>query len=166
MAAAEGKEKADEVLLDNDKEIEHEVWGPISRNQTLLFTRILILKVLLSLDVEYRVQTRLCLESSVNHKEGNRTSFFVKLCIKVNTNRQKGPRTTMKELTYFGKVVSYLRYTFPDRSSKLLSLVNVFDVKTNKDSLWQYKTPSAVYKIKVVNADEIVSFLAVHLVYY
>ena len=31
MAAAEGKEKADEVLLDNDKEIEHEVWGPISR---------------------------------------------------------------------------------------------------------------------------------------
>jgi hypothetical protein len=104
--------------------------------------------------------------SSVNHKDGNGTSFFIKLCLKAGTNRQNGSRTSIKELTYFGEVVSYLRYTFPNEDSRLLVLLKVFDVKTNKDRLWPYKTLPAVLKIKVVNADEIVSLLAAHLIYY
>ncbi|PHZ12965.1 uncharacterized protein RHIMIDRAFT_126932 [Rhizopus microsporus ATCC 52813] len=95
----------------------------------------------------------------MNHREGNRASFFVKLCLKVNANRQNGPRTSIKDLIHFGEVVSYLRYTFPDGNSRLLTLIKMFDVKTNRDCLWSYK-------IKVINVGEIVSPLAVHLICY
>lgn len=93
----------------------------------------------------------------MNHKEGSITSFFVNLCLKVNTNRQNGPRTTMKELTYIGEAISYLRYTSPYGSSRSLALVKVFDVKTNKDVFGHTRPSSATFKIKVANVDEIVS---------
>ena len=66
-----------------------------------------------------------------------------------------GPRTTMKELTYFGEVVSYLRHTSPDGISRLLVLVKVIDVKTNKDVFDHTRPSSAIFQIKVANVDEI-----------
>ncbi|KAL4216138.1 hypothetical protein AB4K20DRAFT_1815415 [Rhizopus microsporus] len=58
----------------------------------------------------------------------------------------------MKELTYFGEVVSYLRHTSPDGISRLLVLVKVIDVKTNKDVFDHTRPSSAIFQIKVANA--------------
>ena len=50
-----------------------------------------------------------------------------------------------------------MRYRFPDGCLKLLTLVKIFNVKCTKGEIWPYKTPSASYKVKVVNVDEIIS---------
>jgi hypothetical protein len=120
MTAAEGKEKAGRVLLNDNEENEYEVWRFISRVEFGNSADILGFDCspVLKKHFEYQspgVRTDLDFRSTVdfgcrvwglgqavfgcsmNHKEGNRTNFFVKLCIKVSTNRQNGPRTTMKE---------------------------------------------------------------------
>ncbi|CEJ03515.1 hypothetical protein RMCBS344292_17496 [Rhizopus microsporus] len=110
MAAAKIKEKTGEILLDDNEEIEYEVWGPISRVELGNSTDILGFDCspFLKKYFEYQnpgVHTNLDSRSIVelgcrawspdqtvsgclmNHREGNKTCFFVKLCLKVNTNR-------------------------------------------------------------------------------
>jgi hypothetical protein len=94
---------------------------------------------------------------SANHKEGNKVNFFVKLCLEVNVNRQNGPRITNRKLSYFGEVIRYIRYKFPCGYSKLLAYVKVYNILKSNDDPWPYKTPSAQYKMKLVNIDEIVA---------
>ncbi|RCH81533.1 hypothetical protein CU097_004129, partial [Rhizopus azygosporus] len=162
MAAEEGKEKTGRAMLDDNEENEYEVWRFISRVELGNSADILGFYCSSFLKKYFEYQSpggpdQVVFGCSMNHKEGSITSFFVNLCLKVNTNRQNGPRTTMKELTYIGEAISYLRYTSPYGSSRSLALVKVFDVKTNKDVFGHTRPSSATFKIKVANVDEIVS---------
>lgn len=176
----EDKIKAGEVLLDDDEENEYEVWGPINRVKLRNNEEVLDFDCFRYLKAYFDIQSRgsnnafdpesivefgsrlwspdgTVFGCSVNHKRGNRASFFIKLCLKVNTNKQRGPKIDIRELAYFGEAIVYLRYRFPDGCLKLLALVKIFNVKCTKGEIWPYKTPSASYKVKLVNVDEIIS---------
>ena len=108
----EDKIKAGEALLDDDEENEYEVWGPINRVKLRNNEEVLDFDCFRYLKAYFDIQSRgsnnafdpesivefgsrlwspdgTVFGCSVNHKRGNRASFFIKLCLKVNTNKQK-----------------------------------------------------------------------------
>jgi hypothetical protein len=87
--------------------------------------------------------------SRLNHVEGQRTSFWVRLLIPVG---KKG-----NLFSYFGEVQYYFKYTLPDDDDRLLAFVKVFEHKKIKTEVWPYKVLSAPSKIKVVDVENIVS---------
>jgi hypothetical protein len=95
-----------------------------------------------------------------NHKAGSRANYFVRLCLTVNTKQQNENRINNQRRLYFGELIAYLRYRLPDCSHRLLACVKIYSVKTIPDSPWPYKTPSASYKLKIVNVDEIIDLCA------
>jgi hypothetical protein len=176
----EPKTRNGEVLVDGDSFVAHEVWGPINKVSLGDHTQFLdiditqLLKAYFEriseganngLNPESVVEfgSRLwnpdksVLGCSNNHKSGNRASFFVKLCLEVNVNHQNGTKINNQNRAYFGEVITYLRFMFPNKVSKLLALVKVFDVKSNNDNIWPFKNASTTTKIKLVNVDEIVA---------
>ncbi|ORE08784.1 hypothetical protein BCV72DRAFT_303456 [Rhizopus microsporus var. microsporus] len=142
MAAAGGKEEAGVALLDDDEKNKYTIWGPNSRVELgnsadiLGFDCSTLMKKYfenqdLSTHVDFDLKSivkfgrrlwspdQAVFGCSMNHKEDNITSFFIKLCIRVDINKQNGPRASVKELTYFSEAVSYLKYKPPDGSSRL-----------------------------------------------
>jgi hypothetical protein len=177
----EGDEDDVKALVDDHPDIKQEIWGPFTRVQLQSHVDFLGFDALRDLE-NYAKQlspesgkpldprsviefgSRLWLPDdgstfgcSANHKEGNKVNFFVKLCLEVNVNRQNGPRITNRKLSYFGEVIRYIRYKFPCGFSKLLAYVKVYNILKSNDDPWPYKTPSAQYKMKLVNIDEIVA---------
>lgn len=91
------------------------------------------------------------------HVVGNRHSYFVKLCLKLNTNRQNGNTLNISNRIYFGEVLTYFKYDFANDNSRLLALVNIFPVNYERGHIWPYKTPSAKPKLKIVSVKSIVA---------
>jgi hypothetical protein len=169
-----------EIFSDDDENVEHEVWGPYSSTSLKDYCETTNFNITAELNKLYKrinpdcdgiidedslIETGSRMWSpdatvygcSNNHREGNKRSFFVKLCLEVNVNRQNGTKIDNQNKAYYGDVIEYLKYTFPDGRSKLFGLIKIYNMKKKGKELWSYKTPSTTHKMKLVFVDEIVA---------
>lgn len=98
--------------------------------------------------------------SSLGHVPGNRVHFFAKLNLRLDVIK-RGKRVSMKNLTYFGEVITYFRYTPVGGSSVLLAFVKVFEVKNG--AIFPFRLPSAPTKTVVVSVHELVALCGRYL---
>jgi hypothetical protein len=97
------------------------------------------------------------LNCTAKHVLGNRHSYFVKLCLKVDINRQSGRSLVINDRIYFAEVLTYFRWTLDNDEARLLALVKIFNTQKERNELWSYKLPSAVSRLRVVSVSSIVS---------
>ncbi|GAA5804238.1 hypothetical protein HPULCUR_009725 [Helicostylum pulchrum] len=97
---------------------------------------------------------------SKGHIPGNRVHYFAKLNLRLDVIK-RGRNILMKNLAYFGEIITYFRYTPVGGASVLLAFVKVFDVKSGP--VFPFKIPSAPTKIIVVSVHEVVSLCGRYL---
>jgi hypothetical protein len=95
-----------------------------------------------------------------NHKEGNRCSYFVRVCLEVDVNRRAGSSINLEKRIYFGDAISFFRMHLETDRPRLLALVQIHDVQKDEGGIWPYKNPSAEKRYRVISVTNITHLCA------
>ncbi|ORE01008.1 hypothetical protein BCV72DRAFT_323507 [Rhizopus microsporus var. microsporus] len=174
------------LFVDTVGELDYEVWGPFKtltlqqHNQhyrsdsslaNIIWIRLLqdffrhvdissddlSMQTTLQFGSQLLTTKDIVIDCYTKHVVGNRHSYFVKLCLRLNTSRQNGNTLNTSNRTYFGEALIYFNYDLANDDSRLLALVNILPVNYERGHIWPYKTPSAKPKLKIVSVKFIVA---------